>query len=46
MVLALLNIVAFFHLGELRGGIVLAVSVTAFFLRSRIISVLRQRLRR
>lgn len=45
MVLALVNIVAFFRLGELGGGIVLAVSVAAFFLRSRIISALQQRLR-
>ena len=46
MVLALVNIVAFARLGELGGGIVLTASVTAFFLRSRIISALRQRLRR
>ena len=46
MVLALVNIVAFVRLGELGGGIVLAVSVAAFFVRSRIISALRQRLRR
>ncbi|WP_412765578.1 hypothetical protein [Pseudomonas sp. NGC7] len=46
MVLALVNIVAFVRLGELGGGIVLAVSVAAFLLRSRIISALQQRLRR
>lgn len=46
MVLALVNIVAFIRLGELGGGIVLAVSVAAFFLRSRIISSLKQRLSR
>lgn len=46
MVLALVNIVAFVRLGELGGGIVLAVSVAAFFLRRRIISALKQRLRR
>lgn len=46
MALALVNIFAFVRLGELGGGIVLAVSVAAFFLRSRIISALKQRLRR
>ena len=46
MVLALVNIVAFIRLGELGGGIVLAVSVAAFFLRSGIISSLKQRLSR
>lgn len=46
MVLALINIVAFVRLGELGGGIVFVVSVAAFFLRSRIISALKQRLSR
>jgi len=46
MVLSLVNIVAFVRLGGLGGGIVLAVSVATFLLRSKIISALRQHLRR
>ena len=46
MVLALVNIVAFARLGELAGGMTLAVSVASFLLRARIIRVLLRHLGR